>query len=101
GKMFLGTGARVYDLLTLDRNRAIHDPQRQIKNTQWLSRADVLTMFPHLDAPKLTGAVVFEDGQMYNAARLVFAFVKGAAAAGADVCNYLEAKEFLWSGNAV
>lgn len=101
GKAFLGTGARVYDLLSLDRNRAIRDPQRWIRNTQSLSRNEVLAMFPHLEAPKLTGAVVFEDGQMYNAARLVLAFVKGAAAAGADVCNYVEATEFTWSGNAV
>lgn len=101
GKAFLGAGARVYDLLTLDRNYAIRDPQRRIRNTQWLSRNEVLAMFPHLEAPQLTGAVMFEDGQMYNAARLVLAFVKGAAAAGADVCNYVEATEFLWSGNAV
>jgi glycerol-3-phosphate dehydrogenase len=101
GKTFLSTGARVYDLLTLDRNRAIRDPARRIRNTQLLTRAQVLEMFPHLDAPNLSGAVVFEDGQMYNAARLVLAFVKGAAAAGADVCNYAEAIRFLWSANAV
>jgi glycerol-3-phosphate dehydrogenase len=101
GKAFLGTGARVYDLLSLDRNRGIRDPQRWIRNTRWLSRNEVLGMFPHLEAPKLTGAVVFEDGQMYNAARLVLAFVKGAAAAGADVCNYVEATQFMWSGNDV
>lgn len=101
GKTFLGTGARVYDLLSWDRNRGIRDPQRRIRNTQSLSRNDVLRMFPHLETPRLTGAVVFEDGQMYNASRLVLAFVKGAAAAGADVCNYVEATEFLWSGNAV
>ncbi|MBM0108001.1 FAD-dependent oxidoreductase [Steroidobacter sp. S1-65] len=101
GKAFLGTGARVYDLLTLDRNRGIRDPERRIGNTRLLSRSEVLEMFPHLEAPKLTGAVVFEDGQMYNAARLVLAFVKGAAAAGADVCNYAEVKQFLWSGNNV
>ena len=101
GKAFLGTGARVYDLLSCDRNRGIRDPQRRIRNTQWLSRNDVLRMFPHLETPHLTGAVVFEDGQMYNAARLVLAFVKGAAAAGADVCNYVEATGFLWSGNSV
>lgn len=101
GKAFLGTGARVYDLLTLDRNRAIRDPARNINNTRLLSRSEVLAMFPHLQAPDLSGAVVFEDGQMYNAARLVLAFVKGAVAAGADVCNYAEATQFLWSGNKV
>ena len=101
GKAFLGAGARVYDLLTLDRNRAIRDPLRKISNSKLLSRDDVLAMFPHLQAPDLTGAVVFEDGQMYNAARLVLAFVKGAVAAGADACNYAEALQFIWSGNAV
>jgi glycerol-3-phosphate dehydrogenase len=101
GKAFLEAGARVYDLLTLDRNRGIRDPARRIGNTQLLSRSEVLEMFPHLEAPRLTGAVVFEDGQMYNAARLVLAFVKGAVAAGADVCNYAEATQFLWSGNRV
>lgn len=101
GKAFLGAGACVYDLLTLDRNHGIRDPRRRIRNTRALSRRDVLAMFPHLQAPDLTGAVVFEDGQMYNAARLVLAFVKGAAATGADVCNYVEALEFMWSGNAV
>lgn len=101
GKTFLGTGARVYDLLTFDRNRAIRDCARKIGNTRLLSRSDMLQMFPHLQTPKLSGAVVFEDGQMYNAARLVLAFVKGAQAAGADVCNYAEAMRFLWSGNSV
>ncbi len=34
GKAFLGTGARVYDLLTFDRNRGIRDPDRKIGNTR-------------------------------------------------------------------
>ncbi|WP_129775425.1 glycerol-3-phosphate dehydrogenase/oxidase [Peristeroidobacter soli] len=101
GKVFLGTGARVYDLFTLDRNRGIRDPDRKIGNTRLLSRDEVLRMFPHLQTPGLSGAVVFEDGQMYNAARLVLAFVKGATEAGADVCNYAEAVRFLWSGSTV
>ena len=101
GKAFLGTGARVYDLLTWDRNRGIRDPQRKIRNTSGCRAMMCCEMFPHLETPRLTGAVVFEDGQMYNAARLVLAFVKGAAAAGADVCNYVEATDFLWSGNTV
>ena len=101
GRAFLGTGACVYDLLTADRNRHIPDPQRQIRRTQLLSRSELLRLFPHLEAPELTGAVVFEDGQMYNPARLVLAFVKAAAEAGADVCNYLEAEGFLWEGQEV
>ncbi len=61
----------------------------------------MLAHFPHLRAPDLSGAVVFEDGQMYNPARLVLAFVKGAVAAGATACNYIEAQRFVWDGVAV
>lgn len=101
GKLFLGAGASVYDLLTLDRNLHIEDPDRRIGRTQFLSRHELLRLFPHLQSPTLTGAVVFQDGQMYNAARLVLAFVKSAAEAGVTVCNYVEATEFLWQGSNV
>jgi glycerol-3-phosphate dehydrogenase len=101
GRAFLGAGACVYDALTLGRNAGIGDPERRIRRTQFLSRAEVLAYFPHLAAHDLSGAVVFQDGQMYNPARLVLAFVKGAAAAGATVCNYVEALSFLWRGDAI
>ena len=66
------------------------------------SRArDLLELFPHLSAPDLSGAVVFEDGQMYNPARLVLAFVSSAVDAGATACNYVEATKFLWRDSAV
>jgi glycerol-3-phosphate dehydrogenase len=58
-------------------------------------------MFPHLNAPDLSGAVVFEDGQMYNPSRLVLAFIKSATATGAVACNYVQAKEFVWNGSSV
>lgn len=101
GKPFLGAGACVYDLLTVDRNRGIRDRERHIRGTQFLSKSELLQHFPHLAASDLTGAVVFEDGQMYNPARLVLAFVKAAAAGGATTCNYLEATRFLWEGSRV
>jgi glycerol-3-phosphate dehydrogenase len=44
---------------------------------------------------------VFEDGQMHNPARLVFAFVATAQRAGAIVCNYTEATGFIFEGNRV
>jgi glycerol-3-phosphate dehydrogenase len=101
GRAFLGAGACAYDLLTVDRNVGIADKERQIRRTRFLSRTDVLAHFPHLRAPDLSGAVVFEDGQMYNPARLVLTFVKGAVAAGATACNYIEAQRFVWDGVAV
>ena len=101
GRAFLAAGATAYDLLTLDRNSGIRDRQRQIRRSRFLSRARLLELFPHLRAPDLSGAVVFEDGQMHNPARLVLAFVSSAIDAGATACNYVEATKFLWRGSAV
>jgi glycerol-3-phosphate dehydrogenase len=101
GRAFLGAGACVYDLLTLDRNLGISDPARRVNWTRFLSRNELLELYPHLSAPDLSGAVVFEDGQMYNPARLVLAFVKAAVENGATACNYVEAQEYLWDGSQV
>lgn len=101
GRAFLGAGACAYDLLTLDRNRDIPDGTRRIRSTQFLSRSELLSLYPHLSAPGLTGAVVFEDGQMYNPARLVLGFVKAASQRGATACNYVEAQSYLWEDSRV
>jgi glycerol-3-phosphate dehydrogenase len=101
GRAFLAAGATVYDLLTLDRNSGIRDRQRQIRRCRMLSRSRLLELFPHLSSAELSGAVVFEDGQMHNPARLVLAFVSSAVAAGATVCNYVEATKFLWRDSVV
>ena len=103
GRAFLGAGACAYDLLTA-RPKRRHTRIRNARSDarRFLSRTrGAGELFPHLRAPDLIGAVVFEDGQMYNPARLVLAFVKGAVAAGATVCNYVEAQRFLWDGVAV
>ncbi len=101
GRAFLGAGACAYDLLTLDRNWDVPDPARKIRRTRFLSRSELLALYPQLAAPNLSGAVLFEDGQMYNPARLVLAFVKAAVANGASACNYLEAQDYLWRDSQV
>lgn len=101
GRAFLAAGATAYDILTFDRNRGIRDRRRQIRRSRFLAREELVELFPHLRAPDLSGAVVFEDGQMYNPARLVLAFVTSAVDAGASACNYVEATRFLWRGASV
>ena len=101
GKAFLAAGMFAYDLLTIGRNAGIEDPSRRIAATELMSRSRVLDLFPELEARRLTGAAVFEDGQMYNPARLVLAFVKSAADQGAVVANYTEALQFLREDNRV
>lgn len=101
GKGILGAGMLLYDSLTLGRNRGIRDPARRIPRTRFLSRGEVLEQFPDLPREGLTGGAVFCDGQMYNPPRLVLAFIRSAVEAGARVANYLEAVNFVRSGNRV
>jgi glycerol-3-phosphate dehydrogenase len=101
GKIFLGIGMLIYDLLTLGRNRGIRDPQRQIRWTRFFSKKQVLAEYPDLDQNGLTGATMFSDAQMYNPTRLVLAFIKSAVGRGAQVANYVEAENLIRDGNRV
>lgn len=100
-RWFLGSGMLLYDALTADLNRHVTNPGRRIQRTRFLNRRETLELFPAIDSPKLTGAAVFEDGQMYNPPRLVLAFVRAAATLGATVANYVEAEHLLLHGSRI
>jgi glycerol-3-phosphate dehydrogenase len=100
-KEFLKAGLFAYDLLTKDRNHGIRDRERHIKAGWTISREETLELFPDLKGEALTGAAVFQDGQMHNPNRLSLAFLKSAAELGADLANYVEAKELLREGKRV
>jgi glycerol-3-phosphate dehydrogenase len=100
-KWFLGAGMLLYDALTADRNASQPDRKRQVRWTKFLSRAETLALFPEVRRERLTGAAVFEDGQMHNPPRLVLAFVTAAQRLGADVANYVEAESLLMRGERV
>jgi glycerol-3-phosphate dehydrogenase len=91
----------LYDLLTRDYNALVADPCRKIRGTQFLSRSETLHLFPQIVSDGLSGAAVFEDGQMYNPPRLVLGFVAAATALGASVANHVEAERFLMAGRRV
>jgi glycerol-3-phosphate dehydrogenase len=95
GRWFLRAGMLAYDACTADRNRRLPDPGRRIARTRFLSRAEALACFPTLEPRGLTGAAVFEDGQMYNPPRLVLAFIAAAVELGAAVANHVEAERLL------
>jgi glycerol-3-phosphate dehydrogenase len=95
GKTAMRAALKLYDLLTLDRNRGISDEINHIPPGRILSRAECLDLFPQLDSKELTGAALFHDGQMYNPTRLAMCFVRSAVEAGADVANYVEVRRFL------
>lgn len=100
-RWFLGTGMLLYDALSADVNRHVVDPARRVRGTRFLSRNETLELFPDIAADSLTGAAVFEDGQMYNPPRLVLAFVGAASELGAAIGNYVEAERLLTEGTRV
>lgn len=101
GMPFLGAGCIAFDTVTALRNVGIKDKSRQIPNSKFLSKEEVLEEFPQLDEPTLTGAVVFNDGRFYNPTRLVWAFIEAALKDGAVAANYLPATELILDGATV
>ncbi len=100
-RWFLGTGMLLYDALSADLNRHVADPARRVRGTRFLGREETLELFPDIGVESLTGAAIFEDGQMYNPPRLVLAFVGAASELGAAVGNYVEAERLLTDGARV
>ena len=95
GSQALGAAFLLLSAVTADRNRGIPDPDRRIPAGRLVSRRQLLEWFPHLDSTRPVGAGVFCDGQMYNPPRLVWEFLRSAAARGAVVANYCEVTRLL------
>lgn len=95
GKEILTAGMRIYDFTTIDRNKKISDPERKIPRSHFISRKEIINMFPGIDQEKLTGGMLFHDGQMYNPHRVVLSFIHSAVDAGADAANYVEVNDLL------
>jgi glycerol-3-phosphate dehydrogenase len=89
GREALRTALAVNDLVGLDRNAGVGDDQR-LPYGRTVSRRECLALVPGLDARGVTGAAIFHDAQVYNSERLVIAFLRSAAKAGAQLANYAE-----------
>ena len=85
----LRTALAVSDVIGWDRNHDL-EPERRIPAGRALSRHECLELVPELEAPSVTGGVLFYDAQMYSAERLVLEVVQAATNAGAVVANYAE-----------
>jgi glycerol-3-phosphate dehydrogenase len=101
GKWLLKAGLRAYEALCAGCNGHVPDPSRRIQATRFLDRDETLNRFPFLRRAGLTGAAVFEDGQMYSPPRVVLAFVAAAHELGATVANYVEVERFTVRGSRV
>lgn len=99
-RLALSAAARLYNVLSYDRNRVPYEEQ-QIPRAGALDRAATLERVPTLPAEGLTGSMLYHDAQMYDPARHLLAFLHGAATHGAQVANYAEVTEFVVEGEAV
>lgn len=99
GSEALGAAFLLLSLSTMDRNRGIADPARQIPDGKLVSRRQLLEWFPVLADSHPVGAGVFSDGQVYNPPRLVWELARSAATKGAVLANRCEVKGLLREGS--
>lgn len=96
--MFLAL--KLNDLISFDRNR-LRDHQKHIPPGRVISRQECLNLVPNIDPRNLTGGAIFSDAQVYNSERLILAFLRSAAQAGAHLANYAEVVGFLRTSDQV
>jgi len=100
GRQLLSIGMKLFETMSIDHN-TLSDPSKHIQDHESLSRSQTLGLFPGLKSDRLTGAVVYRDGQMFNSDRLTLSFALSAAQAGARLANYCEAVGFQRKDGAV
>lgn len=84
-KMYYGIGLGIYDLLS---------GKLSLGKTKWLSRKQTLEKLPAINPEKLTGGVLYYDGQ-FDDSRLCTELAVTAAASGAVLLNYCKATGFV------
>jgi glycerol-3-phosphate dehydrogenase len=88
GRAALRVALRLNDLI-----RRGHGDGQRLPRSRTVSRRECLGLTPGLDTAEVTGAGVFYDAQVRNSERLVLAFLRSAAKAGAELANYAEVTE--------
>lgn len=90
----------VNDFVARDRNEGL-DPARRLDASGVIGPEETLRLFPGLTAAGVTGGAAWYDAQMYNADRVLLAFVQSAVGAGAIAANYVMATGFRRSREQV
>lgn len=101
GPEALGAAFLLLNLLTWDRNSGLDRTHPTVPPARLIPRAELLQHCPGLERRRLTGAGVFWDGRLLNPPRLVWAFVRTAAEAGALAVNYCEVEALLRRGDRI
>jgi glycerol-3-phosphate dehydrogenase len=100
GREALALGLVLNDLLSADRNVGV-PADRRIPRARMLGREEVLGLVPGVPAEGLSGGALWHDAQVASTERLVVAFARAAASAGAALANHAEAASLLKEGSRV
>jgi glycerol-3-phosphate dehydrogenase len=84
-KLYYGTGLKLYDLLS---------GKLSLGNPKFVSRKETSNMLPGINKKKLSGGIIYYDGQ-FDDARLAINLANTAASHGAVLINYCEAISLL------
>ena len=87
GRETVGAYLRLYDLLSRSKG-AFEDPGRRIERSRMIGPDEVEAMMPGVPKEGLTGAGLWQEGQMHNTERLLLAYLRAAEARGLKLANY-------------
>lgn len=91
GKILTSVGLMVYDVLA---------GVEKVDQRKMLTKEETLEMEPHLDESKLEGGGVYAEYRTDDA-RLTIEILKTATRFGADIINYAEATDFVYTDGKV
>ncbi len=93
-KWVVKAGMLIYDALSYDK-KYTWDASKKIPRHKTISKRAVLASEQNVRPAGLTGASLFYDCISIFPERLTLAFIKSAAACGAQVANYAQVESFL------
>jgi glycerol-3-phosphate dehydrogenase len=100
GKEVMAIALLLNDLAGFDRNR-LPDPEKFLPRSRVISKAECQRLIPGVDEKNLTGGALWYDCHVYNSERMLLSYLHSAAAAGAQVANYVQATGFLMKDRRV
>lgn len=92
-KYLLKIGMILYDILSFDK-KFTWDKSKKLPSHKNFSRKKTVLYEPQLSSKELSGSLVYYDCSSLFPERLTLAFIKSAAAKGADTANYMEVTGF-------
>ncbi len=102
GRSALLAGMNLYRATCMGLNGLVSDPAKKVEFGTFFSKGTVLAQVPMLAAiDGLNGAHTLFESHMYNSERMTLAFIKSAAANGAQTANHVEVQGFIGDNEQV